>query len=580
MRFWKHFLFMVALAAISPHLIGQQNTVIQPDCLIPFTFTAAGNFPVTPIANGAGDNRTKGCAAWTLMYQSTGLTGVSVTFQSGSSVSTTVSFGAFAGTISTGFVNPIMSDTGGSLQATNKTADVSWVRINVAATGSGTLTGVLYGFRNSSAAVNSITPSTCPVGSLGAIQLYLTSAACAGDGAALYGNLTALSTPSAPTVTATCTVAGGVTCGTTWCYALAAVSLIGPTTIGPSACTAAGPNTRSMTNYATIGPVPACAAGQVNFFVYAINVGGDTSTAGQGFLAPVACSGSLNDTGLTLYSDSPYPSGGGFKPGTPVDESAGLFEIATLHAASRLFVGPTAMLPFANSSRLPMMIMDGSGIHQADTGANFLVDISGYTGSSTTASNFIFSVYQPLNTTKRVNPVGEIAMNATVPDSSHSSFRNIAFIDLEEPGSSGLLLSLCKDSFVFGGAFCLAGTPDTDYGFFFSPSVTGPGSIAFVQSATDTLTSTAIRGLLSDFTTEEWKITVGGVATFANAILASDVVNPFINTKNTQTATAPGAAKADIRWLAGTNAGTCKLVANAGTSATEVTIIDNVGGGC
>lgn len=62
--------------------------------------------------------------------------------------------------------------------------------------------------------------------------------------------------------------------------------------------------------------------------------------------------------------------------------------------------------------------------------------------------------------------------------------------------------------------------------------------------------------------------------------LAADVVNPFLSTKNTQTATAPGAGKADLRWLAGTNAGTCKLVSNAGTSATEITIIDNVGGGC
>lgn len=66
----------------------------------------------------------------------------------------------------------------------------------------------------------------------------------------------------------------------------------------------------------------------------------------------------------------------------------------------------------------------------------------------------------------------------------------------------------------------------------------------------------------------------------SNLQLLVDMVNPFIQTKNTQTATAPGAGKADMRWVAGTNAGTCKLVSNAGTSATEVTIVDNVGGGC
>lgn len=157
-------LLIVAIGGVLPrtaHAQATGNTTIQPDCLIPFTLTAAGSFPALPTTGGAGDNRTKGCAAWTLMYQSTGLVMVSVTLQSGSSVSTTVSWGSFAGTISSGYVNPIVSDTGGSLQATNGTADISWVRVNVSATGTGTLTGVLYGFRLSSAAVTGGSGGTC-----------------------------------------------------------------------------------------------------------------------------------------------------------------------------------------------------------------------------------------------------------------------------------------------------------------------------------------------------------------------------------------------------------------------------------
>lgn len=162
---------LLAIGSVALHAQSTGNTTIQPDCLIPFTFTAAGSFPATPTTNGAGDNRTKGCAAWTLMYQNSGMTSVSVTLQSGSSVSTTVSWGSFAGTISTGFVNPIVSDTGGSLQAVNGTADISWVRVNVAATGTGTLTGVLYGFRNSSAAVNGGGGGgTCPQGPSMSVQ--------------------------------------------------------------------------------------------------------------------------------------------------------------------------------------------------------------------------------------------------------------------------------------------------------------------------------------------------------------------------------------------------------------------------
>lgn len=50
--------------------------------------------------------------------------------------------------------------------------------------------------------------------------------------------------------------------------------------------------------------------------------------------------------------------------------------------------------------------------------------------------------------------------------------------------------------------------------------------------------------------------------------------------KITDPGTAPGAGFAKSFWVTGTNAGTCKLVAYAGTSTTPVTIIDNVGAGC
>lgn len=50
--------------------------------------------------------------------------------------------------------------------------------------------------------------------------------------------------------------------------------------------------------------------------------------------------------------------------------------------------------------------------------------------------------------------------------------------------------------------------------------------------------------------------------------------------KSATPAVAPGANVAQMRWVTGTNPGTCKLVASAGTSATEVVIVDNVGNGC
>ena len=50
-------------------------------------------------------------------------------------------------------------------------------------------------------------------------------------------------------------------------------------------------------------------------------------------------------------------------------------------------------------------------------------------------------------------------------------------------------------------------------------------------------------------------------------------------TKITASGSAPGAAGAKEEWVCGTGAGTAKKIAYAGTSATAVTIVDNVGTG-
>jgi hypothetical protein len=54
----------------------------------------------------------------------------------------------------------------------------------------------------------------------------------------------------------------------------------------------------------------------------------------------------------------------------------------------------------------------------------------------------------------------------------------------------------------------------------------------------------------------------------------------FVASKITASGAAPGAAKMKFDVVAGTTAGTCKLIAYAGTSTTPVTVVDNVGSGC
>jgi hypothetical protein len=50
--------------------------------------------------------------------------------------------------------------------------------------------------------------------------------------------------------------------------------------------------------------------------------------------------------------------------------------------------------------------------------------------------------------------------------------------------------------------------------------------------------------------------------------------------KGANAATAPGPGYLKLEVVAGTNSGTCKLIAYAGTSTTPTTIADNIGGGC
>lgn len=54
----------------------------------------------------------------------------------------------------------------------------------------------------------------------------------------------------------------------------------------------------------------------------------------------------------------------------------------------------------------------------------------------------------------------------------------------------------------------------------------------------------------------------------------------LVMSKITDPNTAPGAGKAQFTLEPGTTSGTCKLVVRAGTSATPVTIADNIGAGC
>lgn len=74
--------------------------------------------------------------------------------------------------------------------------------------------------------------------------------------------------------------------------------------------------------------------------------------------------------------------------------------------------------------------------------------------------------------------------------------------------------------------------------------------------------------------------TLPGTVTATSGFATTGVgATPFLMQRATAAAAAPGAPNCNLRWISGTNANTGKLVAVCGTSATEVTVVDNVGGG-
>src|SRR5262249_42529018 len=117
------FLMWAALACAVALPVAAQ-TKVAPDCVIDFSFTAAGQ---TQGAAGCGNN-TAGVIQWTLWYKSTGFSALSLRVESAAdSGGSPGTWGAFAGTIVSG-VNPNTSTT---QNATMFSGFEPWVRVTL-----------------------------------------------------------------------------------------------------------------------------------------------------------------------------------------------------------------------------------------------------------------------------------------------------------------------------------------------------------------------------------------------------------------------------------------------------------------
>ena len=130
-----------------------------PDCVSFFTFSttpgpgilaAPGNTPTI-------DNRQTGCINWTMVYEASGFTGLGLTFQSANGATAPGTMGTYTGTITLG-ANPSTNTTGATATFNGY---VGWFRVALSGlTGTGTVRGALYGYRNGYPA--SSTGAPCP----------------------------------------------------------------------------------------------------------------------------------------------------------------------------------------------------------------------------------------------------------------------------------------------------------------------------------------------------------------------------------------------------------------------------------
>lgn len=160
---------------------GQTPAPNPPDCVIFVNnFTAAGSTATFP-------NYFTACQSWTFQYTSVGFSGLTVTVQSAPAATATTpgSWVTYAGTVVTGS-NPNTSTTGAVTTFKNGTVDIPFIRVNISGlTGSGTIWGVLYGYKTGYTG-GSGSGSNCPQGASGDVQYYVSAANCGGDAGLVY----------------------------------------------------------------------------------------------------------------------------------------------------------------------------------------------------------------------------------------------------------------------------------------------------------------------------------------------------------------------------------------------------------
>ena len=146
---------LLLLLCLLPIGLLAQNTTVKPDCDIPLPpFTASGQ----STSNLTCGHNLQGIVNWVLVYSNTGFSAISLVVQSAPDVAGAPgSWGAFGGTVlsSTQYVGSsgINPNTAITSASTGFAGYFPWIRVSLTSTtGSGSVSGHLYGFLNSTLA--------------------------------------------------------------------------------------------------------------------------------------------------------------------------------------------------------------------------------------------------------------------------------------------------------------------------------------------------------------------------------------------------------------------------------------------
>lgn len=166
---WKFLILSCLLAWFGRDGARGQTTVIQrPDCFLPLGLisTVSAGASVGPF-----DNRTTGCNTWVLDYSATGFSALSLLVQTASnSTSPPVAWATFTAT--TG-ANPNTTITQNTTTFGSSASFFPWVRVQLTSkTGTGSISGVLYGWKTPPLASVSIAAnSSVNVSQLGGVSV-------------------------------------------------------------------------------------------------------------------------------------------------------------------------------------------------------------------------------------------------------------------------------------------------------------------------------------------------------------------------------------------------------------------------